>query len=274
MIDRYAVLGNPIAHSLSPAIHQVFAEQTDQAMSYEKFCVPVGDFKAFVTDYFKAGGKGVNVTVPFKEDAFHYADQVTERAKLAKAVNTLKRQDNGQIIGDNTDGEGLLQDLQQSQGWPIEQQRILIIGAGGAVRGILAPLLAAKPQQILIYNRTFAKSEQLAKDFAPLAELTELKAIESMPSFTMDMVINGSAAGLTGQVMQLSAEAISEHTYCYDMVYGQTTTPFMQWAQKKRACNVVDGLGMLVHQAAVAFALWRGVEPDVGPVLRQLRRVK
>lgn len=266
-MDSYAVVGNPIAHSKSPIIHSAFAAQTGQAMQYDKLLWPVGEFAAQAQAFFAAGGAGLNVTVPFKEDAFAFAHSHTQRALDAGAVNTLKRLEDGQILGDNTDGAGLVADLVRL-GWPIKDKKILILGAGGAVRGVLGPLLSQQPASITIANRTLAKAEQLAQLFAGRA-VAAVATDQLAASF--DLVINAISAGLHGDMPSLPAVIWHGQSCAYDMVYGPQRTPFLTWASSLGVAKLADGLGMLVGQAAEAFVLWRGVAPDVEPVLRQLR---
>lgn len=268
-MDRYAVFGNPIAHSKSPQIHRLFAEQTDQALGYEPLLAPLDDFPGFVRDFF-AQGLGANVTVPFKEQAFRLADQLTERARRAGAVNTLKKLEDGRLLGDNTDGVGLVRDLLDNAGVTLQGKRILLLGAGGAVRGVLEPLLAQQPSALVIANRTVARAEQLAGEFAELGPV-QACAFEQLQG-PFDVIINGTSASLGGELPPLAESLIrSGATFCYDMMYGAAPTPFCQWAANLGA-PTRDGLGMLVEQAAAAFELWRGVRPDSAPVLAHLRR--
>lgn len=268
MTDSYAVVGNPIAHSLSPRIHAAFAAQTGEDIRYEKRLVEKGCFADFAREFFAAGGRGLNVTLPFKLDACEFADELTERARAAGAVNTLAKQPDGSVLGDNTDGAGLVADLKNHLGWVIRNQKLLILGAGGAARGALLPLLAEQPAQIHIANRTAAKAEQLAKDFSGGAEVTA-GGLDAVPA-AFDLVINASAAGLSNEMPALPASVIGPGCRAYDMVYGAEPTPFMRWAAQLGA-QTADGLGMLVGQAAEAFYLWRGVRPAVAPVLDMLR---
>jgi shikimate dehydrogenase len=282
-VDVYAVAGNPISHSKSPVIHQRFAEQSAQQMHYGRLQPEMGAFAAAAKSFFAAGGKGMNVTVPFKLDAQGLADVLTSRAQLAGAVNTLWIQD-GKIYGDNTDGAGLVRDL-LAQGLALNSARILLVGAGGAARGVIGPLLEQSPKCLVITNRSTAKADELVKIFADLAAKHEV-ALESRtladlenPSITQypfDLVINATAAGLTDE-SPLSAKAVSHvfvpGSFAYDMVYGKTTT-FMQQALQ-RGARVSDGLGMLVEQAADAFLMWRGAKLaasiDPRAVLAKLR---
>lgn len=273
MSDRYAVFGNPIEHSKSPQIHRQFAEQTEQSLSYEKTLVPKQDFATVTDNFFAGGGKGLSVTVPFKEQAYQYADSTTDRARLAGAVNTLAVQSDGKVLGDNTDGAGLVTDIKNNLGWEIRHKRILILGAGGAVRGALEPLLAEQPQHIVIANRTVDKALQLAKQFAELGYLLGC-GYDMLAEQSFDLIINGTSAGLHRQLPPLPDSLVAPgdqgETACYDMMYGAEPTVFMQWAQQ-RGAKASDGLGMLVEQAAEAFALWRGVRPQTAGVMQALR---
>ena len=270
-MDRYGVFGNPIGHSKSPLIHRLFAEQTGQQLSYEPLLVPLDDFDGYARDFFSAGGMGANVTVPFKEQAFQLADQLSARARRAGAVNTLKRLADGQLLGDNTDGAGLQRDLLLNAGIPLRDQRILLLGAGGAVRGVIEALLAEQPAALVIANRTVAKAEQLAHEFADLGPVAA-SAYDWLDE-PVDLIINGTSASLAGEVPLLAGSLIQPgHTRCYDMMYGAEPTAFNRWAGQQGALQVLDGLGMLVEQAAEAFALWRGVRPPTATVRDSLRR--
>jgi shikimate dehydrogenase len=267
-MDRYGVFGNPIGHSKSPQIHALFAAQTGQVLSYEALLAPLDDFPGFALAFFR-DGLGANVTVPFKEQAYGMADQLTDRARRAGAVNTLKKLDDGRLLGDNTDGAGLVGDLLNA-GVVLAGQRILLLGAGGAARGVLAPLLAQKPAALVIANRTASKAEQLAHEFGDLGQLSACGFAEL--SEPVDLIINGTSASLGGELPPLSDSLIQPgHTFCYDMMYGARPTTFCQWAAALGA-STRDGLGMLVEQAAEAFELWRGIRPDTAPVLTELRR--
>jgi len=268
-MDRYGVFGNPIAHSKSPQIHRMFAEQTGQALSYEALLAPLDDFVGFARAFF-VEGLGGNVTVPFKEEAFRLADTLTARAQRAGAVNTLKKLDDGRLLGDNTDGAGLVRDLVANAAFALTEKRILILGAGGAVRGILEPFLAERPAELLIANRTLAKAEALAEAFADLGPLRACGFDYTGEPF--DLIVNGTSASLAGDVPPIDPLLIRPgHTLCYDMMYGARPTAFNQWAADHGAVTR-DGLGMLVEQAAEAFFLWRGVRPQAEPVLQALRR--
>ncbi|GEA62476.1 shikimate dehydrogenase [Vibrio comitans] len=268
-IDQYVVFGNPIKQSKSPFIHTLFARQTNQSIHYVSQYAEIGEFTQAAKTFFAEGGKGCNVTAPFKHDAYELADRLTERAKLAGAVNTLKKLDDGQIIGDNTDGEGLVQDLLQYQVM-LKDARILIVGAGGAVRGVLKQLLEQKPAQLVIANRTYSRAQSLVEQFKEYGPIEALPIEEVEGSF--DVVINSTSAGLTKELPEISATIFSPQTVSYDMVYGSGTTVFNQWAKENGVAKAYDGLGMLVGQAAESFMLWRGIRPGAKQVLRELRK--
>ncbi len=269
-MDQYWVVGHPIKHSKSPEIHQAFAAQTQQVMEYSKHQLPLDGFEIEIAQFFTLGGQGCNVTVPFKEKAYHYATRLTERARLAGAVNTLKKLENGDILGDNTDGEGLVQDL-LNNGVPLKQKRILLLGAGGAVRGVILPLLKQNPAILMIANRTESKAQQLALDFQDYGSITAL-SLEDCASLQVDVIINATSSGLAGTRPDLSDSVIHPEVTCYDMLYSANSTPFNQWAIECGAKRALDGLGMLVGQAAESFYLWRGVRPLTAPVLSTLRQ--
>ncbi|HMW18845.1 MAG TPA: shikimate dehydrogenase [Accumulibacter sp.] len=269
MSDYYAVFGNPIAHSKSPQIHAAFAAQCAQSLRYEAILAPHDGFARAIADFAAAGGRGANVTVPFKEEAFRLAKRLTERARLAGAVNTLTF-DDGQIIGDNTDGEGLLRDLTINLTCSIAGRRILLLGAGGAACGVLAPLLASAPATLTIANRTPAKARQLAERFAECGTVQGL-AYDELAGSSFDLLINATAASLTGERLSLPTSIFAPGSLAYDMMYGQTETPFLAFARQNGAARRSDGLGMLVEQAAESFQIWRGVRPHTLPVISWLR---
>lgn len=270
MTDLYAVFGNPINHSKSPHIHRQFAEQTGQDMHYTKQLVNEGEFEQAVQDFFAQGGKGLNITVPFKLNAFEFAQKRTARAERAGAVNTLAYLADGSILGDNTDGIGMVHDM-HNLGWEIEGKRILILGAGGAVRGILQPLLEEKPAQVVIANRTKSKAEDLAKNFHDLGNV-QAKAFEQLDCEIFDIVINGTSASMQGELPPLPDNLLAANACCYDMMYGSEPTIFLRWAVERGAAQTADGLGMLIGQAAEAFYLWRQIRPEVVPVITAMRR--
>jgi len=268
MTDRYAVIGNPIEHSLSPRIHQAFARQTGQALSYEKLLGDLDDFEAQVTAFFAQGGKGMNVTVPFKERAYEMAHHLTPRAAAAGAVNTLKPEADGRLLGDNTDGAGLVRDLVHNQGFRFEGKQVLLLGAGGASRGVVRPLLEQGPARLVIANRTAAKAHDLARAQGDPrvvgCGLDELKT-------AFDLIVNGTAAGLKGEVPDIPDSSLAPGGWVYDMMYGSEPTAFVRWGRARGAARALDGLGMLVEQAAEAFHLWRGVRPRTQEVIQMLR---
>jgi shikimate dehydrogenase len=272
MTDRYAVIGNPIAHSKSPQIHAAFAGLTLQDMHYEAILAPPDGFERAVRAFIAAGGRGMNVTVPFKLDAYALSDTRSPRAEAAGAVNTLIFSPAG-IHGDNTDGLGLVADLTRNLGVTLAGRRILLLGAGGAARGVMLPLLEEKPALLHLANRTAAKACALQAEFAPMAGPSKFVAggFAELAGRQFDLVINATAAGLDDQAPPLPDGLYAPDSLAYDMVYGRET-PFMAAARAQGAARQADGLGMLVEQAAESFFLWRGVRPPTAPVLEQLRR--
>lgn len=270
--DLYAVVGHPVSHSKSPRIHSLFARQTGQAVEYTAIQAPLDGFADTVRQFFARGGKGLNVTVPFKEEAWRLAERRTARAELAGAANTLFQDPDGALVADNTDGVGLVRDLTVNLDVALGGRRLLVLGAGGAVRGVLGPLLAERPMELVIANRTLAKAEALARLFAREADSTRLGACGfETPAAPFDLIINGTSASLQGDLPPLSAHVIGADTVVYDMMYSLQTTTFNQWALAQGATRVHDGLGMLVEQAAESFRVWRGVRPETAPVIEQLR---
>lgn len=268
-MDRYAVLGNPIAHSKSPQIHSLFAQQSGQAMSYEKLLVSLDGFTAAVARFQEQGGKGCNITLPFKEQAWELADARSPRAETAGAVNTLVFDQQGRRFGDNTDGVGLVRDLRDNHQTPLRNRRVLVLGAGGAVRGLLPALLEEQPAEVIIANRTLARAQELVELFRGEVPLQAV-SFEQAGELEWQIVINGTSSGLSGEVPPLPSAQIAG-TVCYDMLYGDEPTPFLRWASQHGADQAIDGLGMLVEQAAEAFFLWRGVRPDSAAVIQALR---
>lgn len=264
--DNYAVFGQPISHSKSPRIHKLFAEQTGQLMDYVAQEVPAENFTAATTHFFAEGGKGLNCTVPLKELAWQYADQLTERARQAKAVNTLARQADGSILGDNTDGIGLLNDLTVNHGIELKGAKILILGAGGATRGIVPPLLEQQPSALVIANRNVGKAQTIAADFAALGEMQACD-YASLIDRQFDLIINATSASLSGDLPPLPAALLNTGGSCYDLAYANQATAFVKWGLANNAAHSLDGLGMLVEQAAEAFYIWRGVRPQTTPVI-------
>ena len=271
MTDKYAVFGNPIGHSQSPYIHGLFADQCQHKLEYTAKLVAMNEFRSAADAFFRAGGHGLNVTVPFKQDAFEYAEETTERATAAQAVNTLIRQDNGLITGDNTDGSGLATDLLGNLNWELKAKRILVLGAGGAVRGILQELLDQQRQRIGIANRTGEKALELSKQFAESGYVLGC-SLDMLDGQEFDIIINGTSVSLGGQALSLPDSLIgASSACCYDLMYGSLPTPFLVWAED-RGARVSDGLGMLVEQAAASFHIWRGVRPDTTAVINSLRQ--
>lgn len=266
--DQYVVIGNPVAHSKSPAIHAQFAAQTGESIAYERLAAPLDDFAACVQHFMQSGGCGANVTVPFKLEAFALATQLTPRAQAAGAVNTLSFED-GRIVGDNTDGVGLVRDIVYNAGVVLEGRRILLLGAGGAARGVVMPLLAGRPQQLVVANRTFARAQELVQSFPAAASVLKAAAFDDL-SGQFDVIINATSASLSADLPAVPATLFGPQVFVYDMMYAATPTVFMQWAAQHGAC-VRDGLGMLVEQAAESFFVWRGARPDTAPVYAALR---
>ncbi|OGS94018.1 MAG: shikimate dehydrogenase [Gallionellales bacterium RBG_16_56_9] len=265
--DLYAVIGHPVEHSKSPEIHTRFAAQTGQQLSYERLPAPLDGFAQTVQNFIREGGRGANVTVPFKQEALRLATRLSPRALAAGAVNTLKF-DGAEIFGDNTDGVGLVADLIQNAGLSLAGKSILLLGAGGAARGVILPLLQQAPARLVVVNRSAARALELAQRFAAQGPLTASDFAGLKEPF--DFIINATSASLQGQAPPLPAEVFGAATFCYDLMYGAQPTVFMQLASRHGA-SVRDGLGMLVEQAAEAFFLWRGVHPATAPVLAELR---
>ena len=270
MTDRYAVMGNPVAHSKSPHIHSLFARQTGQDIDYSAILVEPGSLAEAVAEFQNHGGKGLNITVPFKQDAWALATHRSQRAERAGAVNTLRLDASGQHYGDNTDGVGLVRDLTGNHGCALDGRRVLLVGAGGAAQGVVEPLLQEQPALLVIANRTAEKAVELARRFCEQGRI-EGCGLETPGGQTFDVVINATAASLSGTVPDLPASVIGADTWCYDMMYSDSPTAFVRWGRKLGAAHSVDGLGMLVEQAAESFYLWRDVRPDTTPVIAVLR---
>lgn len=270
MTDRYAVIGNPIAHSKSPLIHAAFAQQTGQAIEYVKILGDPHDFAGDVRRFVAAGGRGLNVTVPFKEEAWRLLEDVSVRAAQAQAVNTLIVRDGGLLYGDNTDGVGLIRDLADNQGFAFAGRRVLLLGAGGAARGIACPLLTSGIAELIVANRTPAKAEALVAAHAAHGPI-HARALDQLSGLRCDLIINATAAGLTDDLPPLPEDVLAAGGWVYDLCYGSAPTAFCRWGQTHGAARVLDGLGMLVEQAAESFWLWRGVRPHTAPVIAALR---
>lgn len=278
MTDQYAVLGNPIAHSKSPDIHRQFATNTQQDIHYDKQLVELNGFTTAVKQFVAAGGKGLNITVPFKQEAYELADKLSKRARQAGAVNTLIVEIDGAITGDNTDGIGMVTDMINNHQWQLANKNILILGAGGAVRGVLGPILDTQPKSIIIANRTIEKARNLAQAFSkqgllPNSMQEGIKAVgfDTIPQQVFDIIINGTSASLTGDLPLVPDATIGTQTCCYDMVYAAEPTPFLRWAKNNGCAQLADGLGMLVEQAAESFWLWRGIKPDTKVIIQRMR---
>jgi shikimate dehydrogenase len=269
--DRYAVVGHPVEHSRSPLIHSLFARQTGANMTYELIDAAAIRFETAVREFGAAGGKGLNVTVPHKEAAYGLVDEISAPADVAGAVNTIKFVD-GKLHGENTDGIGLIRDLVVNQRQALPGRRMLVLGAGGAARGIVGPLLATGPSELVVANRTKDRAEELVARFDPTPALRAVAfdALADVPPF--DLLLNATSAGLRGEVPPFPATLVGPESFCYDLVYSVNDTPFVTWARKHGAGRAVQGWGMLIEQAAESFFIWRGVRPDTKPILKQLVR--
>ena len=267
--DRYAVIGHPISHSKSPIIHKLFAEQTGQDIEYEAMDVAPEELNDRIRQFLDNGGHGLNVTVPHKQDVLALMDELTERAKLAGAVNTITQSEDGKLSGDNTDGVGLIADLTGNLGVELNGKDIAILGAGGATRGILSPLLEQFPASLVVANRTLERAQQLVADSGH-ADILEASGFAELEGKSFDLVINATSAGLNGELPPFPESIIGQETVCYDLSYSMRETPFVLWAKGLRCKRVYQGWGMLVEQAAESFTLWRGVRPNTKDVLSRL----
>ncbi len=269
--DRYAVLGNPVAHSKSPLIHAAFALSLGHKIEYSAIYVDIGGFAQAVGNFEAAGGKGVNVTLPFKQEAYALCDELSPRARLAQAVNTILVKDGGKRLGDNTDGVGLVRDILHNHHGRIAGRRVLLLGAGGAAHGVLGPLLEEKPARLFIANRTPDKALELARAFSSMGSVPG-GSYTDLAGQQFDLIINATSASLQDSVPPLPGSALAPGGWCYDMMYAATPTAFVRWGQEHGATKALDGLGMLVEQAAESFYIWRGVRPDTAPVIESLRQ--
>jgi len=270
-VDQYGVFGHPVGHSFSPFIHGVFARDTGQQMSYRAYDVEPQELGSRVQEFFGGGGRGLNITLPHKVAAVEVVQELTARAAHAAAVNTLVLQDDNIILGDNTDGAGLVRDLCDNLGLVVTQRRLLILGAGGATRGVLAPLLGLQPAIAVIANRTPERAEALAAAFADLG-VTQGVGFAYVGDTPFDLIINATSASLSGDIPPIPAGAVGPETVCYDLAYGRSAMAFVRWAQQSGCALAVQGLGMLVEQAAESFRLWRGVRPATVEVLAALKQ--
>ena len=270
IVDLYAVVGNPIAHSMSPEIHNLFADQTGESIRYEKILVEHEQFAETVKEFFSTGGKGLNVTLPFKTDAFEFTHEHTEFAEHAGAVNTIIQQSNESYLGANTDGIGLLRDLKKTLRLQLSDKNILIIGGGGATQGIVEPLLIEFPAELIIANRTLSKAQSIEKKFYTMGNIQSC-SLSQIPIKQYDLILHATSASLSENNLELPDEIVSPNTCCYDLSYGDVDTPFMQWANNLGAAVVTDGFGMLLEQAAESFYLWRGKRPDTTMALNYFR---
>lgn len=269
MTDRYAVIGNPIAHSKSPLIHTAFAQQTQQDLHYEAILAPLDGFAATVDTFRQQDGKGMNVTVPFKLEAYQFATRLTERATVAQAVNTLKF-DGKQILGDNTDGAGLVRDITVNLNTPVTDKRVLLMGAGGAARGVVLPLLQQKPAMLAIANRTSQKALDLQQQFAAYGEIAA-GDYRHFANYGFDIIINATSASLNNDLPELPPGIFTTEALAYDMMYSTEPTSFLQFAAQQNVSHLADGIGMLVEQAAESFYLWRNIRPDTKDIIARLK---
>lgn len=269
--DSYGVMGNPIAHSKSPRIHAAFAQQTKQLITYDAILVDPGGLAQAVGNFQANGGKGLNITVPFKQDAWRLMDELSARAKRAGAVNTIVIRDDGSLYGDNTDGAGLLRDICQNHQSTIKDKHILLLGAGGAARGVLTPILNELPEKLVIANRTVDTAISLANDFSDLGNISAC-GFPELEGQGFDLIINGTSASLQGGLPPLPSGIINEGGWCYDMMYSSESTPFLRWGETEGAGKTIDGLGMLVEQAAESFYLWRDIRPETQVLINTLKQ--
>ncbi|HZX24745.1 MAG TPA: shikimate dehydrogenase [Woeseiaceae bacterium] len=269
--DRYGVVGYPVSHSRSPIIHRVFAQQTGQHLTYELLEVPPAELESAIRTFQRQGGRGLNITVPHKSEAVRLVDELSEAASMAGAVNTLSISSDS-VRGDNTDGVGLVRDLRKNHRVAVEGARVLILGAGGATRGIMAPLLDEQPTTITLANRTVSKAQALANHFGSMGAVHACRFDDIVEDVDYDLVINATSAGLRGEALPFPAGIVTAETVCYDLSYGTGDTPFTRWARTQGARRAIVGWGMLVEQAAESFYIWRGVRPDTRSVLKRLPR--
>ena len=273
MRDLYAVVGYPVSHSKSPAIHRLFAAQTGEDLEYRAIAIEPGQFAGDVESFRVRGGKGLNITLPFKHEAFALADTRQQRAIQAGAANTLWFDDQGRILADNTDGIGLVRDLTNNLGVELAQAKLLLIGAGGAARGVVGPLLATGPECLWVANRTEQRAVDLVASY-PDSPRLQAVSLAGLADKRFDVIINATAASLQGELPLVPVSALRQGGVCYDLMYASEPTAFVRWGRQARAGTSVDGFGMLVEQAAESFFIWRGVRPQTAPVIEQLQAKK
>jgi len=269
LTDRYAVVGNPIGHSKSPLIHQAFAEETRQDISYVAIESPLSGFAGIVDAFRREGGRGLNITAPFKLDARAYATDLTERARMAGAVNALKFEGE-RVYGENYDGAGLVNDIERNLGFAMREKRVLVLGAGGAARGAILPFLEREPASLTVANRNLAKVEALVTEFSPYGHIHAISYDQLASTAPFDLVVNATSASWTGELPPIPASSFAEGGLAYELVYGKGLTPFLRLAESAGCARVADGVGMLVEQAAEAFLWWRGVRPATAPLIKRL----
>ena len=269
-MDRYSVMGNPVHHSKSPFIHAHFSKQTDQSILYDTTLVELDGLPAALDLFQSMGGKGVNITLPFKHRAFQLVDQHSERALEAGAVNTIRFNPDGSRFGDNTDGIGLVKDVTSNHNFSVEGKRVLVVGAGGAVSGVIGALLKESPSELVVANRTISKAVSLVDMFSSNVPMIGCGLLD-LEGDAFDLVINGTSASLQDELLELPVSVLTDKTFCYDMVYGKGVTPFLSWVSKFGVGFSCDGIGMLVEQAAESFYLWRNVRPNTRDILSQLK---
>ncbi|GJM04678.1 MAG: shikimate dehydrogenase (NADP(+)) [marine bacterium B5-7] len=270
-VPNYAVFGNPIKHSKSPRIHSLFAKQTGLDLHYQSIEVPTDKFNKYVDLFASQGGLGLNITVPFKEEAYSFCSSLTQRAELCGSVNTIRFDEALNSFGDTTDGQGFINDLRINHQINVKDKAVLILGAGGSIKAILEPLCQEQPAHIIIANRTVSRAEELVDKFSEFGKITACSYSDISPH-PFDLVINGTSLSLIGELPAVTGSVINKNTCCYDLMYSDTATVFMQWATDLGAVKVMDGLGMLVEQAAESFLIWHGVKPQTMTVINALRK--
>ena len=268
--QTFAVVGNPIAHSKSPRIHAEFAKQCNVSIDYVATTIDIGGFEQAIRHFFASGGRGLNISVPFKVEAYQLSDSVSKRAELAQAVNTWRQERDGSLYGDNTDGVGLVTDILDNLGFDLNNKRVLLLGAGGAIRGVLGPLIESGVDSIVIANRTVDKAVELANQFRHFGNITG-DGYKKLEGQEFDAVINGTAASLSGDVPPLPDDVFANNALAYDMMYAKQPTSFLQWAKQRNARYITDGFGMLIEQAAAAFEIWHNVKPVTTQLIKTLR---